>query len=76
MIIEIYNKVKNTYDVIYNIIIYSHILQLYSMYMNIEYIYIYTYIIKHGIDMKYKDKTSYKMNIKHIIKILIFATFQ
>ena len=61
MIIEIYNKVKNTYDVIYNIIIYI-------------YIYIYTYIIKHGIDMKYKDKTSYKMNIKHII--LIFATFQ
>ena len=44
MIIEIYNKVKNTYDVIYNIIIYSHILQLYSMYMNIEYIYIYIYI--------------------------------
>ena len=43
MIIEIYNKVKNTYDVIYNIIIYSHILQLYSMYMNIEYIYIYIY---------------------------------
>ena len=63
MIIEIYNKVKNTYDVIYNIIIYIYI-----------YIYIYTYIIKHGIDMKYKDKTSYKMNIKHII--LIFATFQ
>ena len=67
MIIEIYNKVKNTYDVIYNIIIYIYI------YIYI-FIYIYTYIIKHGIDMKYKDKTSYKMNIKHII--LIFATFQ
>ena len=34
------------------------------------------YIIKHKYEIYSQNKTLYNINIKHIIKISIFATFQ